>query len=419
MAATRFTSRSLRAEVRSTDGPDYGIDFTEPLDDYIAEAEAIIANPDAALANFNRFSIGNRQAVSYSAYPTVLALRVLGSYLKRRYALQSDTRDTITRGIVQALSDSSEMTVLRRDIASFYENIPTDSVRDELLYRDVLAPRARRMLEAFFDAHCSAAVGLPRGLGLSAVLAEYVLKPTDRAIKLLPGVYRYHRFVDDIIVFCTGQAAQVSSEIERLLPPPLSLNSRKSTTVQLDRPRGGSTTSPYFEYLGYRYTMNLDHNFKKPRMLRVSIAEKKINKIKSRIILSAMAYVSNGNYPMFLARIRYLTGNYKFMKRRPIASTGRSMVRSGIFYNYRYCGDYQGAVRSAHPMPELRQLDWFLQNSILGPRYPLGVQIRGLLNARQLQHLQRLSFAQGHLRIFNTGFNSMQVNEIKKIWLNV
>lgn len=419
MGSTRFTSRSLRAEIRSTDGPDYGIEFDQPLDAYISEAEEIIANPDAALKDFNRFKVGSRQAVSYSNYPTVLALRVLGTYLKRRYALQSDTRDTITRGIIQALSDSSEMTVLRRDISSFYEHVPTVSVRDELLYRDVLPPRARHMLEAFFAAHCQGSVGLPRGLGLSAILSEYVLKPTDRSIRLIPGVYRYHRFVDDIIIFTSGDARAISARLEELLPSPLKLNPSKSKEVVLGRPSGDNQAREHFEYLGYRYTINLQHNREKPRKVTVTIARPKINRIKTRLLLAAMAFARGGRFDHFHARVRYLTGNYKFQKRRPIVSTGRSIVRSGIFYNYRYCGEYQGAARSSHPMPELRQLDWFLQNTVLGNRTAIGRNVLAKLNQRQLDSLRKMSFAQGHSKIFATGFKSADVKLIKQIWKNV
>ncbi|MBB5984776.1 antiviral reverse transcriptase Drt3a [Sphingobium lignivorans] len=419
MGTARFTSRSLRAEIRSTDGPDYGIEFDQPLDDYISEAEQIIAEPHSFLSNFNRFQVGPRQAVSYSNYSTVLALRILGTYLKRRYALQSDTRHTITRGIIQALSDSSEMNILRRDISSFYEHVPTEAVRDELLYRDVLPPRARRMLEAFFTAHCQDSVGLPRGLGLSAILSEYVLRPVDQSIRLIPGVYRYHRFVDDIILFTSGDAQNISSELEKLLPSPLKLNRSKSIDISLERPSGDIDRREYFEYLGYRYTINLQHSREKPRKISVTIAKSKIDRIKTRLLLSAMAFSRGGRFDHFHARIRYLAGNYKFQKRRPLAGSGRSMVRSGIFYNYRYCGEYQGAARSTHPMSELRQLDWFLQNTVLGSRAEIGRKVLAKLNTRQLAALRKMSFAQGHSKIFATGFKSTDVKLIKQIWKNV
>lgn len=418
MSSARFSLRNLRAEIRSTDGWDYGVDFSKPLDLYIEEAESIIKDPLAALQDFNFFENGKRAVYSYSSYPTVLSLRVLSSYLKRRYNLQSETREAITRGLIQALSDSSEMHILRRDISSFYESLPTEPLVEGLLYTDVLDPRARRMLEAFFEVHCLGSVGLPRGLGLSATLSEFIMKPVDSAIRLLPGVYRYHRFVDDIVVLCTDPSV-VSPKISTVLPSPLRLNDRKSEDVSLTRPAGDLKLKSRFEYLGYRYEIDMCHSPSKFRKLRVSIAQRKIDRIRTKIILAARAYIASQNYAQFRLRILYLTGNYKFLKKRPIVSTGKAVVRSGIYYNYRYCGDYQGTRVVAHPMSELKGLDWFLQNSILGTRYPLGSAIMAQLNAQQVAALRRLSFAQGHLKIYDSKVTSDQVKMIKSIWRNV
>lgn len=73
--------------------------------------------------------------------------------------------------------------------------------------------------------------GLPRGLGISAVLSELYMKYFDLSIRRVGGVYYYARFVDDIIVFCSDQhSANVvmetaKSELSKL---GLTLNGKKS-----------------------------------------------------------------------------------------------------------------------------------------------------------------------------------------------
>lgn len=47
--------------------------------------------------------------------------------------------------------------------------------------------------------------GLPRGLGISAVLSELRMKYFDLSLRRVEGVYYYARFVDDIIVFCSSR----------------------------------------------------------------------------------------------------------------------------------------------------------------------------------------------------------------------
>jgi hypothetical protein len=420
MPVARFSLKSIRTQVRSTDGDDYGIDFSQPIDDHIADAERVFEDPTQALLNYNSFPSGPRTVISYSSYGTVLALRAVASFISRKYSLQTQTREAVSRGIIQALSDSSTMRILRRDITSFYESVPTSAVKEELLYRDILPPRVRRVLEAFFDTHCLTEVGLPRGLGLSAVLSEYVMKPVDSAIGLLPGVYRYHRFVDDIVIFSTNEGRAFAKALAAALPRPMSLNRsrNKSENVTLPRPHGENLSTVEFSYLGYSYRVSLSHNPKRPRLVRVGISSVKVNKLKTRLILSAQALLRDNDAGIFIDRVRYLTGNYKFVKRRPIATTGRSVVKSGIFYNYRYCGSYGDGTRVQHDMSELRKLDWFLQNSILGTRLPVGFGVLQRLNQNQTSRIRRYSFAQGHLKAFDCGFDSQRVSLIREAWQN-
>ena len=345
-------------------------------------------------------------------------LRTLSSYIRRRFEVGLQTRENITRGLIQALGDATPVFVLGRDIRSFYENIPTEGLIENLLYTTALPAKARRLLEKFFQLHCAGSYGLPRGLGLSATLAELALQAFDASVHRLPGVYRYHRFVDDMILLCTDPGG-VSAALERLLPAPLRLHPQKRFNVDIVTPPSGRDGLSEFEYLGYRYHVQLKPKRGEARRVHVGVAQAKINRMRTRLILASRAFYMNDDYPLLYRRVQFLTGNYRFVKRRPLISTGSSTVRSVIFYNYKMCGVYCGEAFSGSTMPELRQLDWFLQHSLLGHRHFLGRHLNHRLSSSQLDALRRLSFTQGHLRAFHLDFTSQQVDEIKSVWKNV
>lgn len=413
-----FSARAIRAEIRSTDGWDYGVDFSLPVDGYVEEAEQLFNDP-SALDGFNRFDIGSKRAVSYSDYPTVLLLRTLSTYLRKRFDIGIQTREDITKGLIQALGDATPIHIIRRDIRGFYESVPTADIYENLVYTTALPAKARRLVERFFAVHCPANTGLPRGLGISATLAELAMQPFDAEIRRIEGVYRYHRFVDDMIVICTNPNG-VADAIENLLPQPMRLHRTKRADIAINEVEfPDKEKPPSFEYLGYNFSVQAKPKKGCARSVVVGIAERKINRIKSRLLLAARAYMHDQDSSMLLMRVRYLSGNYKFAKKRPLVSTGTAIVRSGIFYNYKYCGEYCGSVFKAATMPELKRLDWFLHNTILGNRHAMGRHLVANVPPGHLGHLRRLSFVQGHLRAFNVPLTSEQVDRIKSIWKNV
>jgi hypothetical protein len=412
-----FSPRALRSEVRSTDGWDYDIDFSQPITEHIEQATEIFDDP-TVLDQFNVFPLKGKVAISYSHYATVLVLRTLSTYIRRRFDVGLQTREDITKGLIQALGDATPIHVVRRDIRSFYENVPTEALVEDLLYTTALPAKARRLLERFFELHCSGTCGLPRGLGISATLAELALQKFDASIRRLPGVYRYHRFVDDMILLCNDPRG-VSTALEQMLPAPMKLHPRKRFDVDISASSVVRTDFAEFEYLGYQYKVQLNPKRGEARQVDVGVAQAKVDKMLTRMITASRAYYMNENFPLFQRRIQFLTGNYRFVKKRPLSTTGSSTVRSGIFYNYKLCGIYCGNQFVTSRMPELRKLDWFLQNSILGSRHFLGRNLRLRLSAVQMESLRKLSFTQGHLRAFNVSLTSSQVDEIKGIWKNV
>jgi hypothetical protein len=410
---------TLAREVRASDRADYGVDLKANRKAILDDAVAASGDPDRLL-NFNRFRMGKKDAYSYSDYGTVLVLRAISTIVRRRFRLKMPDRGSIVRGVIQGLGDATPFCVVRRDIASFYESIATSALKAELLSRSTLSTKVHRYLERFFDIHCKTPTGLPRGISLSAVLAERAMQEYDAAVWSTPGVIRYYRFADDILVFSIGAMHDVCQAVEDALPTGLSYSPSKYIDVHYDATKSGKKVRKHFDYLGYRFTADAGKfERSRPRHVSVSISEVKINRAKSRLLVSAKELLRTGGGSLFLKRLQFLTGNHRVRRVNPLVTTGQKSVKAGVYYNYRYCGEYKNGEFLPPSGTELKSLDWFLFNAILNPRSPFGFQILASMTPPQRAAALRVSFYKGHHLAYQTRFKSQDVKEIRKVWRNV
>jgi hypothetical protein len=90
----------------------------------------------------------------------------------------------------------------------------------------------------------------------------------------------------------------------------------------VDKP---SMSNIEFDYLGYRYSINEKHQ------LKIDIAKRKVNKIKSRIFNSFLLYSYDRNFKIFEKRIQYLFSNHLIYEKE------EDKLYAGIYYNYPFC----------------------------------------------------------------------------------
>src|SRR5690606_18546582 len=90
----------------------------------------------------------------------------------------------------------------------------------------------------------------------------------------------------------------------------LRFNKSKSDETVLDTVSKPESKTKSFEYLGYKFSVSSHCGSAKPRSVDVSIADRKINKIKSRLICSLKHFVKHGDPALLEDRIRFLASNY-------------------------------------------------------------------------------------------------------------
>ena len=326
-------------------------------------------------------------------------------------------RDEIVLGVIRALNDAGPMYIIRRDISSFYETIPIQPIKERLSLDTSISKIAREFLKQFFEHYCPKDVGVPRGLAISATLAELSLQEFDHAVQRLPGVYRYFRFSDDILLFCFKSPNETMAAMEDALPPGMQFNKLKSSILAITN-LSKNAIAVNFEYLGYKFSFSDAAKGDKPKNVTVSISQRKISKLKSRIILSLKRYAKDKDYALLRDRIRFLSGNYRVRRFGISAVKTTSHIKSGIYYSYRQCGTYAAHRIESHDCRELKELDGFYFSLIKSTKSQFFWLLKARLTAQQYNELLAISFFQGFNKRMTGRFAPHSVRDIKAAWKN-
>jgi hypothetical protein len=356
--------------VRAGDSQRFGLDLKLEGSEIIEVASAAVLGSEVDLSVYSSTPIRGKPCISYQDYHAHLLLRAIARHLRRRLRISLPNRDRMIMGVIETLLDGTPAYVIRRDITSFYESIPVEPLREKLVFDTASSALVRNYLRKYFETHCPNAesCGLPRGVGLSALLAEISMRGFDAAVKTIPGVFKYYRFSDDIIIFSTTNPDSFLTQLDAALPETMSFNPDKSDEYFLP----GKSSSPNdeidFEYLGYSFSALQQKERADSRVVNVRVSRKKINKIKSKIILSLKSHAKTGDDLLLRDRLKFLSGNYRVKRSNVTSHKKVSYVHSGIFYNYQMCGTYFVRSGLRHELPydcvELKALDGFY-NSIL------------------------------------------------------
>jgi len=421
-----FSARRLSRLVRSGDSRRFGIELDRDGETIIAQIAANAALKIVPLGSFVLAKVKRKQCVAYNEYPENIVLRAVANYVARRFRVATNSRDRIVRGVLEAMFDQTPIHVIRRDLSSFYETIPLEPVRSRLLY-DTAVPRSvRHYLHQFYEHHCGMRdSGLPRGIGLTTILVELSMQQFDDAIRSIPGVYRYFRYSDDILIFAYKNPDEVAKQIDDALRklPGMSFNKSKSEVRHfagepIDPPPSVPTTAS-FDFLGYKFTAEQRVNREKPRKVWLAIAERKTCLMKTRIYLSLKTFMKDGDGAMLVDRLRVLTSNYR-INRRGINAIRRSRyIYAGIYYNYWRCGEYIDGKHYPSAPASLREIDNFLHGHMKsrGSKFKTTLELR--LAPVQRRVIDSLSFERGFAgrRMVRVPFS--RFSKLKAIWRNV
>lgn len=406
--------QSFAAAFRAGDSKRFGLDLKKDRKDIIVAASKLSNTGFAKYGPVYSGVSNGRLCHSIKDYSQTLILRVLAKFLARRFRVEITNRDRMVRGVIESLSDSTPIYVLRRDISSFYESIPVQELKRRLTHGIFIPTILRKHLDCFFDTFCPiGSSGVPRGLCLSPILAELAMEAFDKEVRRLPGVYKYFRYSDDILVLSYMPTTDIEARLPALLPAGMQFNPKKSSNTELSCESKAKQAATSIEYLGYTYKLSDLCGGKNPREVDVCISERKISKLKTRIFRCFKAHQKDNNFFLLRDRLQFLSGNYVVQRHGATAIKSSKFVKSGIFYNYRLCGKYGKGETKPYEGRELKSLDGVYQ-SLIKPSTSIGSK----LTASQYLQLRSISFYKGFELKVTTRFSPDRVAEMKKAWRN-
>ena len=415
-----FSQEKFAGAMRAGDSRRYKINIKDERDTLIEAGMAAAEVGPVGFEPLATTSIKKKKCFSVLGYSQVLILRILAKLVRQRYQIRVKGRDAIVKDVIAALTESASMYVIRRDIKNFYETLPVGEVRDNVLLNAYISSKKRDFIRNYFDVFSPTTIGVPRGIGLSAVISELVLQESDLTIKASPGVYRYFRFADDILIFSTVPPEELEPTLQASLPVGVVFNKRKGKRDDLAIVgQKGSEREQSFEYLGYRFTFNDRCGDRKAREVKVGIADRKLKRIKTRVICAFKSYEITKDFDLLLDRIKFASSNYVVFRHGSKNAELSRNVNSGIYYNYSLCGTYQGRVIKPYQCEELKALDAFYHSLLRGAGSAFTKYFNGPANHSKMVKLSEISFHKGYADKMMVRFTNPRIKQIKKVWKNV
>jgi len=380
-----------------------------------------------------------------------LILRKLNDNIKRIYKDEQANRRIIIAQLKILLSESCPYWVIKTDVKSFYESINREQMISKFHDDSLLSYQSMYLLKRIFESPTLVGTtGLPRGMNISATLSEIYMRRFDKWIRRLGGVYYYARFVDDIIIFsnslstCMDLIRNLDSKLSELAGG-LRINILKTELFEgktlrlLDIESGRPAKKiKHLDYLGYSFRKEIEptktlllrkfqnienlkytventysaflhemisyvefNSIQNPKeiQLKVTIADKKIRKIKTRIIKALLDYSKENKFDLLERRVRFLTGNYSIRK----DGEGNDL-RAGIYYNYLQVTE----------MEVFSELNSFFRKALFSKSKGLGIKVS--LTHVQKKRLSKYCFIAGFKNKVYNKFTFLEMREIIDCW---
>lgn len=242
------------------------------------------------------FHLKKKSTYRIKALADDIVVRKLSKNLAQFKDNRARGRDFIIANLYRHLEEGVPYRLYRLDIKSFYESFVKEELQTKIASFQGLSPISKRHFKVLLSHfHSSGGCGIPRGMAISAVLADLMMADFDADISEDEPVYFYARYVDDIVILTNGfERPEVFLDaLSNRLPTGLRLNPAKQQVTPLIEKTKASdkTTSPKceIEYLGYRFSIydpikNRDSKRSPYRSIRVDIAQKKVDRAKTRVV---------------------------------------------------------------------------------------------------------------------------------------
>ena len=300
------------------------------VDDAMDEISLKVLQPNFRIELSQKIGPKGKPVFCIDAEPqTFFVIKQLQRNIHRIYGVKQANRHDLVCQLRDMVGTGFSFEMVRTDISSFYESIDRKKLVEKLDRDQLLSQSSKKYIKQVlgsYSALSATPTGIPRGVGISAYLAELYLRPVDKAIRAIPGLVLYCRFVDDVVAIFARPPAGTAlgsykDHITRIFADSSLMHNVKKT-FEFDLAKTGTKK---FEYLGYRFLL-------KPGSCEIRAGAAKIMKYKIRMNAAFKEYWqrcssnSKSAYRDLVARIKFLTGNTRL-------SNSKSQAVTGIYYN--------------------------------------------------------------------------------------
>lgn len=354
--------------------------------------------------SLKRNEIGTKPIYRHADLAEALLIRHVSDNVRRVTGVKQSDRHSIVKSLSNMLAEGVPFTVIKSDIKSFYESVRSSDIVKKLEQDAAFSRQSISVLKSFFSSLQQQQIsGLPRGIGLSATLSEYLMRDFDSTVSNVGGVKFYSRYVDDIIILASPDVSidAIMSQICGSLPIGLSLN-RTKTKTYLFKPHSSRSSGKIencLSFLGYDFSVSevISDERTLLRAVGVDIARKKVERIKRRFCKALLAYNDGGNFTDFRDRVRILTSNFPYKDEL----SGQTRY-SGLRYNY--------GLIDPEKSEALKSLDRFVMNVITSKH--TNNRIRPNLTLAQRNTILGLGFKSGFI---NNRFFSFETSRLRTL----
>lgn len=336
--------RDLRKVEAALTADDFEVQLLLLKDELVALKAAKSSAIDALMDDISQkvlkssFKIGLSQKTGPKGKPvfcidadpeTFFVIKQLERNINRIYGVKQANRHDLVCQLRDMLDSKFPFELVRTDVSSFYESINRKRLVEKLDGDQLLSPASRKYIKQVLDSYgeiSGSSTGVPRGVGVSAYLAELYLRPVDKAIRAIPGLVLYCRFVDDIVaVFARPPTGKNLGSFKDLIIAIFGDNGLTHNTGKTSEFKLSDPDPKKFEYLGYRFLLSSGK-------CEISPSAAKVAKYRARMNAAFADYWREkpanpkSAFRKLVGRVKFLTGNTRL-------SNSKSCAVTGIYFN--------------------------------------------------------------------------------------
>ena len=261
-----------------------------------------------------------------------LILKKIQYDLRKLFEITFGNRNDIVSQIKTILKFKFPKYVCRCDVAGFYESIDQEILFNKIKKNRRITNSTKQLIFDLFGMlkeEGGLISGIPRGIGLSAILSEIYMQDFDKNMKKIDGVLYYARYVDDIIIITRCEKGLenikniVAKELNKLKLD-LSMKEEKMSYHE-----HAKNLSYNFTFLGYKFLWD-------GCILNIEMSHIRYNRYKEKIKKLIVCYgkelkqkdthsEKNARKNLF-KRLKFLTSNTR------LSNTKRNAM-VGIYYS--------------------------------------------------------------------------------------